>query len=86
MADVIATDICVRLMLLPYQDDVVWLVLLPEWLMLLPQDCSSCLTGVTAMVVDGKSTHGCVGRCYSQGIRIKIQTMTQWLFHLPPWL
>ena len=35
--------------------------------MLLPHDCSSCLAGVIAKVVDGKSTHGCGGRCYSQG-------------------
>ena len=38
-----------------------------QWLMLLPHNCSSCLADVVAMVVDVKSTHGCIGRCYSQG-------------------
>ena len=37
--------------------------------MLLPQFCSSCLAGVIAKVVDGRSTHGCGGRCYSQSGR-----------------
>ena len=69
MADVVAIDSCVRLMLLPYYDDVVWLVLLPEWLMLLPHNCSSYVAGVIAMVVDGKSTRGCGGRCYSKAGR-----------------
>ena len=70
---------CPWLMLLPLMvvlgwcychiDDVIWLVLLPEWLVLLPHNCSSCLACVVAMVVDCKSIHGCVGRCYSQGGR-----------------
>ena len=34
--------------------------------MLLPHDCSSCLAGVIAKVVDGESTHGCGGIRYSQ--------------------
>ena len=34
--------------------------------MLLPHNCSSCLAGVVAMLDDVKSTHGCIGRCYSQ--------------------
>ena len=68
---------CPWLMLLPLMvllgwcychiDNIVWLVLLPEWLMLLPHNCSSCLAGIVAIVVDVKSTHGCIGRCYSQG-------------------
>ena len=37
--------------------------------MLLPHNCSSCLAGVVAMVFGVKSTHGCIGRCYSQGGR-----------------
>ena len=37
--------------------------------MLLPYDCSSCLAGVIAKMVDGMSTHGFGGRCYSQSGR-----------------
>ena len=40
--------------------------------MLLPHHCSSYLAGVIAMVVDGKSTHGCGGRWNSHWVNVLI--------------